>query len=229
MVPAAPCDEARASYARIPVRSPGSTSHVRLQSQRYRPGGPRAPTVSRRAQTPAAAADVDSPRPLLLDHPPASVAPMGGRAAHRETGDRGPVASRRLSPLLALAIPTARGPAADQRGDADPDPSLGSGECGLGGAPDPRRTLEARLRRLRTQRRPVSTTRSTPRRSRQPLVGLPRQPPRGDRGLRFFPGPPIALPAALLLLHHRTPSPHDSACQRDSRADARLGGATTAR
>ena len=44
---------------------------------------------------------------------------MVGRAAHRETGDRGPVASSRLSPLLALAIPTARAPAPDQRGNAD--------------------------------------------------------------------------------------------------------------
>jgi putative transposase len=34
---------------------------------------------------------------------------MVGRAAHRETGDRGPVASSWLSPLLALAIPTAGG------------------------------------------------------------------------------------------------------------------------
>src|SRR5216684_4003365 len=135
LVPAAPCDEARASHARIPVLSPGSTPRVRPQSQRYRPGGSRAPIASRRAQTPAAAADVDSPRPLLLDHAPASVAPLVGRAAHRETGDRGPVASSRLSPLLALAIPTARGPAADQRGDSDPDPSPGSGECGLGGRP----------------------------------------------------------------------------------------------
>src|SRR5216684_5166754 len=153
LVPAAPCDEARASHARIPVLSPGSTPRVRPQSQRYRPGGPRAPTASRRAQTPAAAADVDSPRPLLLDHAPASVAPLVGRAAHRETGDRGPVASSRLSPLLALAIPTARGPAADQRGDADFDPPPGSGECGVGGAQDPRGTLETRLRPLRTQRR----------------------------------------------------------------------------
>src|SRR5216684_2618081 len=120
LVPAASCDEARASHARIPVLSPGSTPRVRLQSQRYCPGGPRAPTASRRAHTPAAAADVNSPRPLLLDHAPVSVAPMVGRAAHCETGDRGPVASSRLSPLLALAIPTARGPAADQRGDADP-------------------------------------------------------------------------------------------------------------
>ena len=91
LAPAAPCDEARASHARIPVLSPGSTPRVRAQSQRYRPGGPRAPTASRRTQTPAAAADVDSPRPLLLDQPPASVAPMVGRAAHHETGDRGPV------------------------------------------------------------------------------------------------------------------------------------------
>src|ERR1700731_3512372 len=95
----------------IPARSPGSRPRVRPQSQRYRPGGPRAPTASRRTETPAAAADVDSPRPLLLDQPPASVAPMGGRAAHREAGDRGPVASSRLSPLLALAIAAPHRPA----------------------------------------------------------------------------------------------------------------------
>src|SRR6202043_813638 len=106
--------------------------------------------------------------------------------AHRETGNRRPVASSRLSPLLALAIPTARRPAANQRGDADPAPSPGGGECGLGRNLDPRGTLEARLRRLRTQRRPVSATRATPRRSRQPLGGLPRQPPRGNRPLRFI-------------------------------------------
>src|SRR5438445_12027096 len=82
------------------------------QSQRYRLGGPRAPTASRRPQTPPAAADVDSPRPLLLDQPPASVAAMVRRAGHRETGDRRPVASSRLSPLLAVANPTSRGPAA---------------------------------------------------------------------------------------------------------------------
>src|SRR6202011_1869844 len=127
---------------------------------RYGLGGPRAPTASRRAQTPAAAADGNPPRPLLLDHPPAPLAPIVGRAAHRETGDRRPVASSRLSPVLALAIPTARGPAANQRGDSDPDPSLGDGECGLGRAQDPWGTLEARLRGLRTQRRPVSATRA---------------------------------------------------------------------
>src|SRR6266849_246124 len=169
-----------------------------------------------------------TPRPLLLDHPPASVAPMVRRAAHRETGDRGPVASSWLSPLLALAIPTTRGPAANQRGDSYPDPSPGGGECGLGRAQDPWGTLEARLRRLRTQRRPVSAPRATPRRSRHPLVGLPRQPPRGDRRLRFLHRPHVDPPAALVLLRHRTPSPHDSACQRDPRADARVGGATTA-
>jgi hypothetical protein len=44
---------------------------------------------------------------------------MVGRAAHRETGDRRPVASSRLSPLLALAIAAPHRPAKDQRGDAD--------------------------------------------------------------------------------------------------------------
>src|SRR6266851_3407741 len=135
--------------------------------------------------------------------------------------------SSRLSPLLAVAIPTSRGPAEDQRGDSDPDPSPGSGECGPGGAQDPRGTLEARLRRLRTQRRPVSATRSAPRQSRHPLVGLPRQPPRGDRRLRFLHRPHVDLPVALVLLRHRTPSAQDPARQRDSRADTRVGRATT--
>src|SRR3984893_2374903 len=139
-----------------------------------------------------------------------------------------PNLSRRLSPLLALAIPTARGPAANQRGDADPDPSLGGGECGRGRAQDPWGTLEARLRCLRTQRRPVSAPRATPRRSRQPLVGLPRQPPRSDRRLRFLHRPHVDLPPALVLLRHRTPSTHDSAFQRDPRADRRVGGTATA-
>jgi hypothetical protein len=58
LVPAAPCDEARASHARIPVLSPGSTPRVRLQSQRYRPGSRRAPSASRRAQR-------QRPRPTL--------------------------------------------------------------------------------------------------------------------------------------------------------------------
>src|SRR5438445_8696705 len=172
------------------------------QSQRYRLGGPRAPTASRRTQTPAAAADADSPRPLLLDQPPASVAAMVRRAAHRETGNRRPVASSRLSPLLALAIAAPHWPAEDQRGDSDLDPSPGRGECGLGSTEDPRGTLEARLRRPRTQRRPVSATRSTPRRSCHPMGRISRQPPRGDRRLRFLHGPHVDLPAALVLLRH---------------------------
>src|SRR5438552_126336 len=73
----------------------------RPQSQRYRPGGPRAPTASRRAQTPAAAADVDAPRPLLLDQPRASVAAMVRRAAHRETGNRRRNSGTRWSAFLA--------------------------------------------------------------------------------------------------------------------------------
>jgi hypothetical protein len=55
--------------------------------------------------------------------------PMVGRAAHRETGDRRPVASSRLSPLLALAIPTAQGRPRISEEIRTPDPSPGSGEC----------------------------------------------------------------------------------------------------
>ena len=90
--------------------------------------------------------------------------------------------------------------------DSYPDPSPGGGECGLGRAQDPWGTLEARLRRLRTQRRPISATRSTPRRSLQPLVGLPRQPPRGDRRLRFRHRPTLTfqlLSCFFVIEHHR--------------------------
>jgi hypothetical protein len=71
-------------------------------------GGPRAPPESRGAEAPTTAADADS-EPHLVDHPAARVTALGGRGDHRQTGDRRPVASRRLSPLLAVAIPVPRG------------------------------------------------------------------------------------------------------------------------
>ncbi len=94
------------------------------RSRRYCSGGPRAPPASRRAQTSTAAADADLPGPRLLDHALTRVAALGERLAHRQTGDRRPVASRRLSPVLALAIPARQGPAADHRGDADSYPPV---------------------------------------------------------------------------------------------------------
>src|SRR5260370_26145953 len=113
---------------RIPARSSGSGPRLLPPSRRYFSGNSRSTPAGRRAQTPTAATDVDAPRPRLLDHPSTSVAPMVERADHRETGDRGPVASSRLSPLLALAITSSRRPTADRRRHSDPYPPLGDGE-----------------------------------------------------------------------------------------------------
>jgi putative transposase len=59
-----------------------------------------------------------------------------------------------------------RRPASDQRGDADPAPPPVGGACRRGCAQNPRRTRDARFRRLRTPCRKVSATPPTPRRSR---------------------------------------------------------------
>ena len=51
-------------------------------------------------------------------------------------------------PLLALAIPAARRPTEDHRRDSRSDPTLSAREPGLGSPEDPRRAVEARVRRL---------------------------------------------------------------------------------
>src|SRR5262245_3096086 len=82
-------------------------------------GSPCAPAASRRAQAPTAAADVDPHRPPFLDGAPALVAAMVGCVDHRQAGDGGQMASRRVSPVLALAIPATWRPAEDQRRNSD--------------------------------------------------------------------------------------------------------------
>src|SRR6266496_1892384 len=64
--------------------------------------------------------------------------PQAGRPGPGETRDRGRLAPRRLPSLLALAIPAARLPTEDYRGDSPREPGLGSPE-------DPRRVVEARV------------------------------------------------------------------------------------
>jgi hypothetical protein len=53
---------------------------------------------------------------------------------------------------LALEVPTAWGATENQRGNSRPDPASGTRKSRLGGAENPRRTLEARLRSLRKER-----------------------------------------------------------------------------
>jgi hypothetical protein len=192
------------------------------------PGSARLTSASRRAQTPTTAADLDPPRPLLLDHPPTRVAAVVGGADHRETGHRGPVASSRLClhwrwrsrrrggrPRISEEIRTLIRRMATE--NADWGAPRVHGELVKLGFDVSERSVARYLRCFRT-----------PRRFRFPLVGLPRQSPRGDRRLRFLHGPHPDLPTALVLRRDRTPSAHDPALQRDSRAHSRLGCATTA-
>jgi hypothetical protein len=76
---------------------------------------------------------------------------------------------------LALEVPTAWGATENQRGNSRPDPASGTRKSRLGGAENPRRTLEARLRSLRKER---GGTIFTPYRA----AGRSGQ----ERGLRFF-------------------------------------------
>src|SRR5215472_17605681 len=74
-------------------------------SKRHGSGDPRSAPATRRAQTPAIAAALEFWRPFLLDHPPSPLARLDRRPPHCPTGDCGPLASRRVSTLLALALP----------------------------------------------------------------------------------------------------------------------------
>ena len=78
---------------------------------------------------------------------------MVGRSRHRETRDGGRLASHRVSSLLALALPNWHRSAQSGRGDQGRDPPHGCRECRLGRTENPRRTAEARIRRLGTDRR----------------------------------------------------------------------------
>ena len=86
--------------------------------------------------------------PTLLNDTPPMLVPLAGRPGPGETRHRGRLASRRLPSLLALAIPAARRPTEDYRGDSRSDPTLSAREPGLGSAEDPRRAVEARVRCL---------------------------------------------------------------------------------
>ena len=65
------------------------------------------------------------------------------------------LASRRFPPLSAVAVPAARWPAEDHRGDPSAHPAPRAGKPRLGRAENPRRAPEARLRGLGKDRRTV--------------------------------------------------------------------------
>src|ERR1700675_5155112 len=83
---------------------------------------------------------------------------MVGGAGYRETGDRGPVASSRLPPVLEMEIPAIRRQTEGQRGDSGSDPSPGIGKSELGRAEDPWRASQDRIRHRRTHRSQISAT-----------------------------------------------------------------------
>src|ERR1035437_1056954 len=74
---------------------------------------------------------------------------------------------------------------------------------GLGSPQDPRRTSEARLRRLGAERGALSATHSASRRPSQALAGVLTESSRSDRRLRLLHRADSDLQAAVLLLRDR--------------------------
>ena len=130
--------------------------------KRYRPGGPRSPPASRRAQTPTTAAALEFWRSLLLDHSPPPMVPLGRCPPHCQTGHPRWLASRRLSALLALAVSSVRRAAEDHPGTEGFDRTPGEGESRLGLPQNPRGTREAWIQYRRTERCPVSAPHDSP-------------------------------------------------------------------
>src|SRR6516165_3457221 len=102
--------------ARFDHRISGCHPRVLPQSRGYLAGSSRASPASRRAQTKAAATLAEPLRPVLLDHFATDMAALVRCSSYRETGDGDRMASGGLSPVLALAIATARRPAQGERG-----------------------------------------------------------------------------------------------------------------
>ena len=61
-------------------------------------------SAGQRAQTQASSVEVEGVGPSLLGFPAARLVPLGGGVSGGEAGDRRPLASCRISPLLALAF-----------------------------------------------------------------------------------------------------------------------------
>src|SRR5215475_10121617 len=76
---------------------------------------------------------------------------------------------------------------------------------------------------------PLSATPAPTRQRSQAMAGIPAEPPRGDRRVRFFHRADVDVPAAVLLLCHRARAPQDPTLQRDPSPDSGLGRPTTAR
>ena len=74
--------------------------------------------------------------PTVLDDLPRRLVSLGGCPRHRETRDCDRLASRWLSPLLALAVQATRRQAENHRRNSSSDPTLGGPESGVGSAED---------------------------------------------------------------------------------------------
>src|SRR6516225_6268125 len=106
---------------------PGCPPRVLPQSRGYLAGSSRASAANRRAQTKAAATLAEPLRPVLLDHFGTDMAALVRCSSYGETGDGDPMASGGLSPVLALAIATARWPADGERRGSHSHSPHGSG------------------------------------------------------------------------------------------------------
>jgi hypothetical protein len=78
------------------------------------------------AQRQTSPASIELPGPSGLDDLAPFLASLDRRPRHRETRNRCRLAPRRLSPVLALAVPATGRPTQDHRGDPCSDPTLGA-------------------------------------------------------------------------------------------------------
>src|SRR5215472_17027589 len=115
------CDQATKAVWHFGRRAPSFSA----QSKRYRARNPGAATTTRRPQAETFSAAAKPARQVFLYHPPSILVPVGRRFGNRAARDRGRLASRRLSLVLALALPAAWRSAQDRRGDSGPDPPFG--------------------------------------------------------------------------------------------------------
>ena len=130
-------------------------------------------------------AETHLPGSRLLGRTPPALASLEGSPGHRQARDRDPLASRRVPPLLASPFPTRARAAARPAGSARADPPPCVREW-LGGAEDPGRALEARVRRRLGDGlaiSPEAATGSGPSPALEDVTPKPQGRHRGDRPL----------------------------------------------
>ena len=160
------------------------------RSPAFRPPYPRGPCTGKPCPSPTVvqpAANIEPRpprqlRPRILVGPLSLLVSLGGRAGCRPARHRGPLAPRRLPPVLAMEV-ALRQPVRWWRlpGDQTAHPPDGRVQRGLERAQNSRRIAQARHRHRRAKRVPLHAAQATEA-ALPNLAYLPRQPCRLARG-----------------------------------------------